>query len=314
MSFRFLVCLAVLAVQTVLAKEPISPIPLSIDLNQAKVGLGQQLFEDKRLSHDNTISCVSCHDLQKGGTDQLARSIGINNAKGDINSPTVFNSGFNFRQFWNGRSATLEEQVNGPIHHPKEMGSNWVEVISKLKKDQTYLKTFNALYPDGIQPQNIREAIAIFERSLITPNARFDQYLRGDDTAINGDEKKGYTLFKRYGCIACHQGINIGGNLYQVFGILNDYFEKRGNITPADFGRFNVTGKEYDRYKFKVPSLRNVALTAPYFHDGFAKTLKEAIDIMAMHQLGRRIPKQEKQLIIKFLKTLTGTYQGESLE
>ncbi|MCK5717510.1 MAG: cytochrome-c peroxidase [Thiomargarita sp.] len=314
MLFRVLICIILSLMQNVCAKEPITPIPLTMDLNPDKVALGQLLFEDKRLSHDNTIACVSCHDLAKGGTDQLSHSIGINDTEGDINAPTVFNSGFNFRQFWNGRAATLEEQVHGPIHHPKEMGSHWIEVINKLKKDQAYLKKFKALYPQGIQIQNIKEAIALYERSLFTPNARFDQYLRGNHKAISSDEKKGYTLFKQYGCIACHQGMNIGGNLYQVFGVLNNYFEQRGNITQADLGRFTVTGKEYDRYRFKVPSLRNVEITAPYFHDGSAKTLKEAVDIMAFHQLGRTIPEHEKQLIVIFLKTLTGTYQGVLLK
>jgi cytochrome c peroxidase len=251
---------------------------------------------------------------KKGGTDRLPHSLGINNAEGDINAPTVFNSSFNFRQFWDGRAATLEEQIEGPVHNPKEMGSHWQEIIGKLKKEAAYLKAFKALYADGINAKNIKDAIATFERSLITPNAPFDQYLRGDETALTDEEKQGYALFKQYGCVACHQGINIGGNMYQVFGVLNNYFEKRGNITKADLGRFNVTAQEYDRHKFKVPSLRNVALTAPYFHDGSADTLEKAVDVMAKYQLGRKIPKKEKRLIVQFLKTLTGTYKGKKLK
>jgi len=316
-SIGLALSLALFAFKSVYAvspNEPIKPLPLALNLNPDKVALGEQLFNDKRLSHDNTIACVSCHDLQKGGTDRLPRSFGINNAKGDINTPTVFNSGFNFRQFWDGRAASLEEQIDGPVHNPKEMGSHWQEVIGKLKKDAAYPKAFKALYSDGINAKNIKDAIATFERSLITPNARFDQYLRGDETALTDEEKQGYALFKQYGCVACHQGVNIGGNMYQVFGALNNYFERRGNITKADLGRFNVTGKKYDRHKFKVPSLRNVALTAPYFHDGTADTLEKAVDVMAKYQLGRKIPRRKKRLIIKFLKTLTGTYQGKELK
>jgi cytochrome c peroxidase len=306
--------LALFAFKNLYAVEPIKPLPLTVKLNPDKVALGEQLFNDKRLSHDNTVACVSCHDLQKGGTDRLPHSLGINNAEGDINAPTVFNSSFNFRQFWDGRAATLEEQIEGPVHNPKEMGSHWQEIIGKLKKEAAYLKAFKALYADGINAKNIKDAIATFERSLITPNAPFDQYLRGDETALTDEEKQGYALFKQYGCVACHQGINIGGNMYQVFGVLNNYFEKRGNITKADLGRFNVTAQEYDRHKFKVPSLRNVALTAPYFHDGSADTLEKAVDVMAKYQLGRKIPKKEKRLIVQFLKTLTGTYKGKKLK
>jgi len=309
--------LASFAFKTVYAvstNEPIKPLPLTLKLNPKKVALGERLFNDKRLSEDNTTACVTCHDLQKGGTDQLRYSFGISNAKADINTPTVFNSGLNFRQFWDGRAASLEEQIDQVIHNPTEMGTNWPNIILKLKTEPTYLKAFKALYLDGINAKNIKDAIATFERSLITPNARFDQYLRGNATALTDDEKQGYALFKQYGCVACHQGINIGGNMYQTFGILNNYFEKRGNITKADLGRFNVTGKEYDRHKFKVPSLRNVALTAPYFHDGTANTLEKAVDVMAKYQLGRRIPKKKKRLIVKFLKTLTGTYQGKRLK
>ena len=317
LKFGLFLSLGLFTFQIVFAapsNEPIQPLPLSIDLNTDKVRLGEQLFNDKRLSADNTISCATCHNLQKGGTDQLVHSIGINQTEGDINSPTVFNSGFNFRQFWDGRADSLETQAAGPVHNPKEMGSNWSQVVGKLKQDAAYVSAFKALYSNGIKPKNIQDAIATYERSLITPNARFDRYLRGDVTAITLEEKQGYVLFKQYGCVACHQGINIGGNMYQVFGVLNNYFEKRGNITKADLGRFNVTAKPYDRHKFKVPSLRNIALTPPYFHDGSAKTLEKAVDVMAKYQLGRKIPKRKKRLIINFLKTLTGTYQGKILK
>ena len=232
-------------------------------------------------------------------------AVGIKGQVGPINTPTVLNSGLNFRQFWNGRAATLEEQAAGPVHNPGEMGSNWQEVLGKLNQDAALLNQFKAIYPDGLQPKNIQDAIATFEHSLVTPS-RFDRYLNGESNAINGEEKQGYQLFKNYGCVACHQGQGVGGNMYQTFGVLGNYFKDKGKVTDADLGRFAVTKNELDRHVFKVPSLRNVELTAPYFHDGSAKTLEEAIDVMFRYQLGRTAPAADKALIVKFLKTLTG--------
>ena len=289
-----------------LKSEPIKPIPLSVSLDQRKVKLGKELFHDKRLSKDNTVSCSTCHDLNKGGTDHLKVSVGIKSQSGNINSPTVFNSGFNFRQFWDGRAPDLEEQAIAPIENPVEMGSSMPEVIGKLKRDNNYVRWFEDIYPDGISPKNVKNALAIFQQSLITPNSRFDQYLRGNNTAITEFEKRGYQLFKNYGCVACHQGMNVGGNMYQKFGVLNDYFGKRGNITQADLGRYNVTGDERDKHVFKVPSLRLVALTPPYLHDGSAKTLREAVDVMFEFQLGRHAPEEDKNAIVAFLTTLAG--------
>jgi len=293
--------------------EPIQPIPLTIALDPAKVALGEKLFNETRLSHDNTIACATCHDLASGGTDHLIHSLGSGGATGDVNSPTVFNSGLNFRQFWDGRAATLEDQIDGPTHHPKEMNSSWPEIIGKLNQAPDYVSAFTHLYPDGITSLTIKDAIATFERSLITPNSRFDKFLRGDKQAITNDEKAGYALFKEYGCVACHQGINVGGNMFQVLGVMADYFKDRGNETKADLGRFNVTGDQADLHTFRVPSLRLAALTAPYFHDGTAKTLEQAIDAMAKYQLGRYINDRDKQLIIKFLHTLPGEYKGKPL-
>jgi cytochrome c peroxidase len=296
-----------------LEAEPVAPLPLQIDLDQNKVDLGRRLFLDPRLSHDNTIFCGSCHHLELGGTDRRSRSVGIDGATGDVNAPTVFNSGLNFRQFWDGRAASLEDQIDGPVNNAKEMRSNWPEVISKLQQDRDYVRTFRNLYPDGIQSTNIKDAIATFERSLITPNSPFDQFLRGDSHALTEQQLAGYRLFKAYGCIACHQGINIGGNMFQKLGVARDYFADRGHVTKADLGRFNVTGLERDRYHFKVPSLRNVAVTAPYFHDGSAATLEQAVNIMAKYQLGRTLPLHDRDLIVRFLHTLTGEYRGEPL-
>ena len=293
--------------------EPIRPIPLSVALDQRKVALGEMLFNDPRLSRDDTVACVACHDLAKGGTDQMARSVGIGGAVGDINAPTVFNSGFNFVQFWDGRAATLEDQVDGPVQNPKEMGSNWPDVLAKLRQDPTYVAAFERIYEDGIQHANVKDAIATFERSLITPNGRFDKFLRGDAGAITDEEKAGYELFKSFGCAACHNGVNVGANMFQRIGVTGDYFADRGHLTGADNGRFNVTVRERDRYVYKVPSLRNVAITAPYFHDGSAKTLEQAVVIMAKYQLGRFLSKEELRRIVAFLKTLTGEYGGAPL-
>ncbi|WP_293097607.1 cytochrome-c peroxidase [Moorena sp. SIOASIH] len=293
--------------------EPIQPIPLKLELNKDKVKLGKRLFHDPQLSQDNTISCASCHNLNTGGTDQMVRSIGINNRIGLINAPTVFNSGFNFKQHWDGSVETLIEQIDRPIHAEHEMGSNWQEILSKLKQSPEYVSLFSQLYKDGINSDNIKDAIATFERSLYTPNSRFDQFLHGHKNALSSSEQEGYRLFKAYGCVSCHQGVNVGSNMFQAFGLFGDYFKDRGKLTKADLGRFNVTGNERDRYVFKVPSLRNVALTSPYFHDGSAETLEEAVTIMGKYELGRPLSPNDIGLIVKFLKTLTGEYQGKPL-
>ena len=287
--------------------EPIQPIPLTTGLDQRRVVLGKRLFQEPQFSHDNTIACSSCHNLSSGGVDHSQHAVGINGTVGNINTPTIYNSGFNFRQFWNGRAATLEEQASGPIHNPIEMGSNWAEVITKLNASTDYVTAFVAIYPDGITSTNIADSIAIFERSLSTPNSRFDQFLRGNKNAITAEEQQGYELFKSYGCVSCHQGVNVGGNMYQRMGIVSNYFTDRGGaITNADLGRFDLTGNEQDRYVFKVPSLRLVALTAPYLHDGSVPTLKGAVEVMAYYQLGRPISADDVNLITQFLKSLAG--------
>lgn len=189
----------------------------------------------------------------------------------------------------------------------------WPEVLERLRQSPAYARTFAASYPDGISEANVRNALATFERTLITPDSRFDRYLRGERGALSSTELQGYQLFKDLGCVSCHQGINVGGNLYQKFGVMGDYFAERGSPTPADLGRFNVTGDPADKYTFKVPSLRNVARTAPYFHDGSAATLEQAVAVMARYQLGRLISPTEIADIVAFLQTLTGNYQGKPL-
>ena len=291
------------------AAEPIKPIPDEIEVHAEKAALGRALFHDPRLSRDDTVSCASCHDLRSGGDDGRRVSVGIEGQAGLINSPTVFNAGLNFKQFWDGRAGTLEQQIDDPVQSPLEMGSLWPDVVAKLYQDRDYPQRFKALYPDGISRDSIRNAIAEFMRSLNTPNGRFDRWLKGDEEALDRVEKHGYALFKYYGCVSCHQGANVGGNMFQVFGVLNEYFRKRGNITEADLGRYNVTGNPADRHAFKVPSLRMAAHTAPYLHDGSAVTLRDAVDAMFEFQLGRDAPDEDKEAIVAFIKTLAGESQ-----
>ncbi|MBI5430922.1 MAG: cytochrome-c peroxidase [Nitrosomonadales bacterium] len=298
------------SVAPVAMQEPISPIPLEIKLDARKVALGKRLFHDPRLSSDDSISCAHCHNLANGGMDSLPRSFGIGGKEGNINAPTVFNSGFNASQFWDGRAATLEEQVEFPMMHPCEMGSTWAEVIGKLELDADYRRDFASIYPEGVNESAVKNAIATFERSLITPNSKFDRYLRGDRHALNREELAGYELFKNLGCISCHQGMNVGGNMYEKIGLFSDYFMHRGNVQSVDYGRYNVSKNEEHRYEFRVPPLRNVALTAPYFHDASAATLERAVAMMGQYQLGVELSKDEIDKIVSFLATLTGVYQA----
>lgn len=293
--------------------EALLPLPPMPDLPAAKVALGKRLFFDTRLSHNDKIACASCHQLDRGGSDRIPVSVGIDGKTGDINAPTVFNSSLNFVQFWDGRAATLEEQAAGPVHNPLEMGSNWNEVIAKLNQDEQYRRDFRQIYQQGITGDAIIDAIATFERTLLTPNSRFDRFLRGEKEALDALEQAGYQRFLGYGCASCHQGVGIGGNMFQRFGVMDDYF-KRGIVKQADLGRFNVTGLESDRHVFKVPSLRNVALTPPYFHDASAKTLDEAVIIMGRFQLGRELSEADIRAITAFLQTLTGEWDGKALQ
>lgn len=286
--------------------EPIKPIFAASTQDPIRAELGRQLFHDVRLSANNSVSCMSCHDLENGGADSRDHSVGFSGKLTDVNAPTVLNAALNFKQFWNGRADSLESQIHAVIQNPVEMGSQWVDVVAKVSQDANYKVAFATAYPDGVTPANIANAIATFERTLITPNSPFDRYLGGDPNAISSEEKAGYLKFKQYGCIACHQGVNVGGNMFQKFGVMGDYFKMRGNPSEADLGRYLVTEEDEDRNVFKVPGLRNVALTAPYFHDATAKTLEDAVDVMFKYQLGRIASPDDKRLIIKFLHTLTG--------
>lgn len=300
-------------ISPVLASETddlIQPVKAWANLDPRKVALGSRFFHDTRLSHDNTVACASCHNLKRGGTDGRVRAIGINNTVGPVATPTVLNACFNFRQFWDGRAESLEDQVDGPVQNPAEMGSTWPEVIAKLRAIPEYARAYQEIYSGPVQAEGIRLSIAEYERSLTTPGSRFDRFLRGDTQILSGREKEGYKLFKSLGCVSCHQGEAMGGNMYQKLGTMAPYFEDRGNVTKADLGRYNVTGNEQDKYMFKVPTLRNIALTAPYFHDGNAKTLSEAVRMMGKYQLGRDLAKSETELLVEFLNTLTGELNG----
>ncbi|ROL70809.1 cytochrome B6 [Pseudomonas vranovensis] len=292
---------------------PLSPLPAPPELAPQRVELGRKLFNDPRLSRNNSLSCANCHRLEQGGADHQALSPGIDGQLLAVNTPTVFNASLNFRQFWDGRAQTLEEQAHQVVQSPSEMGSDWQLVVQRIADDPDYRAGFAQAYGQGVDKHTIENALATFQRTLLTPGSRFDRYLQGDTAILTIEEKYGYQRFQEYGCIACHQGVNIGGNMLQKFGVLGDYFKDRGNPTVADLGRFNVTGDEEDRHVFKVPSLRNVAVTAPYFHDGSAATLEAAVDVMFRYQLGRTPSAEDKALIIQFLKTLTGQWQGKPL-
>ena len=289
--------------------DPVQPLPHALPTDSRKVALGMQLFHDPRLSVDNSISCASCHSLSTGGVDNRKRSLGVRGQLGGVNAPTVFNAALNHMQFWDGRAATLQEQAGGPPLNPVEMASaSWDQIVGKLKADRSFNEAFVKVYPDGLSGPNITDAIAQFEQTLLTPS-RFDAWLRGNTKALSSEEVRGYQLFKSTGCASCHVGANLGGQSFERMGRAADYFAARGDaLTEADNGRANVTHDPRDRQWFKVPGLRNVALTAPYFHDGSVTDLREAVRKMAQYQLGTTLSKADVDALTAFLKSLTGTY------
>ncbi len=284
------------------AEEPIEPIKPPQSINLGLVELGKKLYFDPRLSKSGFISCNSCHNLSMGGTDNIPTSIGDKWQRGPINAPTVLNSSLNVAQFWDGRAADLQAQAGGPIANPGEMASTHTLALGVLESIPPYVREFKQVFgTDKITIEQVTAAIAEFEKTLVTPNARFDKWLLGDASAITADEKAGYELFKDSGCIACHNGPAVGGASFQKMGVVEPYKA----ASPAE-GRSAVTGKDADRFNFKVPTLRNVEMTYPYFHDGAANTLTEAVDIMGRLQLGRKFTAEENAKIVAFLKTLTG--------
>lgn len=283
--------------------EPVSPIAAASVSNPAMAELGKKLFFDPRLSKSGFISCNSCHNLSMGGSDNLKSSVGHKWNKGPINSPTVLNSSMNLAQFWDGRAKDLKEQAGGPIANPGEMAFTHELAVSMLQSIPGYVEEFRTVFgSDGITIDQVTQAIAAFEETLVTPGSRFDKWLLGEDEAITKEELEGYELFKTSGCTACHNGPALGGNSYQKMGVVEPYKA----TSPAE-GRSAVTGKDADRFNFKVPSLRNVELTYPYFHDGEAATLAEAIDVMGQIQLGKKFTPEENAKLVAFMKTLTGT-------
>ncbi|HPA18362.1 MAG TPA: cytochrome c peroxidase [Verrucomicrobiae bacterium] len=292
----------------------IQPIPQPQKLDEKKVALGKRLYHDTRLSKDNTLSCASCHDLAKGGTDREPVSTGVGGAKGGINAPTVYNAALQIAQFWDGRAADLAAQAAGPPANPIEMASSWPEIVQKLSQDAAFKAEFEASYPGGITQENVCDAIATFEKTLLTPNSPFDRFLLGDKSALTEAAKKGHALFMDAGCATCHAGMAMGGRSYEKMGLHADYFANRRNPTDADNGRASVTKQPRDKHRFKTPLLRNVALTPPYFHDASAKTLAEAVRKMGTYQLGRNFTDQETSNLVAFLESLTGEFEGKKLQ
>jgi len=289
--------------------EPIQPIAPARSQSPALVNLGKKLFFDPRLSRSGAISCNSCHNLASGGSDNLKTSIGDHWQQGPINSPTVLNARFNVAQFWDGRADTLKTQAAGPIANPGEMASTHQLAVDVLRAIPGYGAEFRRAFGnDTIDIDRVTTAIAAFEETLVTPDSRFDRWLRGDRHAISGTELAGYRLFKENGCISCHNGPAVGGASFQKLGIAEPYLTSN----PA-LGRIGVTGKEQDRLVFKVPTLRNVELTYPYFHDGGVATLKDAVQTMGRIQLGKQIADDDAEKIVAFLRTLTGAQPAITL-
>jgi cytochrome c peroxidase len=289
------------------------PIPGSVTevrgqaISQPQITLGKALYFDPRLSRSQTISCNSCHNLGTAGVDNASKSIGHNWQRGDRNSPTVLNAVFNAAQFWDGRAADLKEQAKGPLVNPVEMNSTEELVESTLRSIPGYADMFRQAFPSDPQPvtfDNAARAIEAFETTLITPNSKFDQFLQGSDTAMNAQELQGLSLFMEEGCITCHTGVNLGGQTFFPFGLIN---KPHPSILPTeDTGRAGVTKQAEDDYFFRVAPLRNIALTAPYFHSGQIWDLSEAVSVMSDAQLGQKLSPEDVGAITSFLGTLTG--------
>jgi cytochrome c peroxidase len=290
--------------------KPIPTTPLVLAGNPAtpaRVELGAMLYFDPRLSASHAISCSSCHNLGLGGVDAQETSIGHGWQRGGRNAPTVFNAVFNTAQFWDGRARDLEEQAGGPLVNPIEMASAPNHVVEQLAGIPGYTPAFKNAFPDDAQPitqANVEKAIAVFEASLITPHAPFDKFLKGDATALSDGQKQGLRLFISKGCGTCHNGMNLGGGMYAPFGVVENPGAEL--LPPNDKGRFTVTRSVSDEYVFKVPTLRNIALTAPYFHTGRSWDLRQAVAVMGATQLGAQLSREEAEQVAVFLESLTG--------
>ena len=284
------------------SNEPIQPIKPPSQINLGMVELGKKLYFDPRLSKSGIMSCNTCHNLSMGGTDNIPTSVGDHWQQGPINAPTVLNSSLNVAQFWDGRAADLKAQAGGPIANPGEMAFTHTLALGVLESIPAYVREFKQVFgKEKIDIDQVTLAIAEFEKTLVTPNSRFDQWLLGKADALSPDEKAGYKLFKESGCVACHNGPAVGGASFQKMGVVTPY-----KANDKVEGRSAVTGKDADRFNYKVPTLRNVEMTYPYFHDGAANTLPEAVDTMGRVQLGKKFSADENGKIVAFLKTLTG--------
>jgi cytochrome c peroxidase len=273
------------------AREPITPIPEPVITDRLKVRLGERLFGDKRLSRDNSHSCSSCHDIGANGAGGNSHEVGVDGSMLPLNTLTIFNAALSFRFSWEGKYRTLEADALAALEGPAIMGSSTSDVVEKLKADTDMRRDFAAAYGDGPDQANILDAIVSFERTLVTPGSRFDRWLSGDAAALSESELNGYQLFKSLGCVSCHQGVNVGGNLFERHGIFRPLASPKPEI-------------------LRVPSLRNVAVTAPYFHDGSAPTLEDAVRKMGVAQLNSTLTDQQVNAIVAFLQTLTGRYRG----
>ena len=299
------------------ANEPIRPIPDSVPYDPAKAELGKVLYNDTRLSADGTISCASCHAIETYGVDNKRYSEGINGQLGGVDAPTSCDAVFNFVQFWDGRAATLAEQAGGPPLNPVEMGSkDFEEIAARIAQDKVFTKRFVAVYPEGLSQETITDAIAEYEKTLVTPNCPFDRYLKGDAQAMTAEQVEGYEIFKDYSCATCHCGVNMGGLSYELMGKRANYFEDReltlkSGLTDGDNGRWAQTGVERDRYRFKTPTLRNVAMTWPYYHDGSVETLEQAISMMSTYQVGRKMSEDKVAKVKAFLEAQTAELPAE---
>lgn len=283
----------------------------------AKIELGKQLYFDPRLSLDGTVSCNTCHNVMDSGTDNRAFSAGVNAQLGGRSAPTVWNSAFLSVQFWDGRAASLEDQAKGPILAGVEMAMpSEAAVIERLQQIPGYVSQFNRVFGDesGLTYDNVAKAIAAFERTLITPNSPVDRYLKGDAAALSASAKRGMQSFESLGCVACHSGVNfagpelpVGTGFYQMFPTYDSPYTSQYQL-KADEGRYEATHDDADKHLWRVPTLRNVALTAPYFHNGSVKTLDEAVRVMAKTQLDKTLNEQQVADIVAFLNGLTGEF------
>lgn len=293
--------------------QPVAVIPQAVEHDAAKAELGERMFNDARISLDGTITCATCHVLEDGGADHADERVseGINGLQGGVNAPTVYNAVFNVRQFWNGRAADLREQAEGPATNPVEMGDQtWDQICSRLSADKALVKEFEALYPgEGLTRLTVTDAIAQFEKTLITPDSPFDLYLKGDASAITPQQLAGYEKFKEYACATCHTGVILGGQSFEYFPVFGDYFADRSaqiQYNSDDDGLKGFTGEDADLHRFKVPTLRNIALTAPYLHDGTCQTLEEAVRVMAKYEIGKDLSDNDIKALLAFMDTLTG--------